>query len=149
VAGGGYTDDQEAGGIISEINVTPLVDITLVLLIIFMVTARFIVQKAIAVKTPKAVSGEQVKTTLQLTLDEGRVLYLNGEKMDDRQKVSDYVTGAVNANPEIQAVITADRSVPHGEVVGLIDLVKLAGVKNFALTVESMEKQKPKPKETP
>ena len=138
MAGGAYQDDD--GGIISEINVTPLVDITLVLLIIFMVTARFIVNKAITVQVPKAVSGEQVKTTLGLTLDASRVLYLNGEKMDDRQKVADYVAGAARANPEIQAVITADRTVPHGEVIALIDLVKVAGVKNFALTVEAVDK---------
>jgi biopolymer transport protein TolR len=142
MAGGAYQDDEDAGGIISEINVTPLVDITLVLLIIFMVTARFIVNKAISVKMPKAVSGEQVKTTLGLTLDANRILYLNGEKMDDRQRVSAYVTRAAQANPELQAVITADRTVPHGDVISLIDLVKLAGVKNFALTVEAIDKPK-------
>ena len=145
MAGGAYPDDEDAGGIISEINVTPLVDITLVLLIIFMVTARFIVNKAISVKMPKAVSGEQVKTTLGLTLDAAHVLYLNGERMEDRQRVSEYVTRAAQANPEIQAVITADRTVPHGEVISLIDLVKLAGVKNFALTVEAIEKPKGAP----
>jgi biopolymer transport protein ExbD len=143
VAGGAsYQDDEDSGGIISEINVTPLVDITLVLLIIFMVTARLIVQKAINVKMPKAVSGEQVKTTLGLTIDQDHILYLNGEKMADRAAVSDYVGNAARANPEIQAVITADTTVPHGEVIGLIDLVKLAGVKNFALTVEAKEKEK-------
>ena len=144
MAGGAYTDDEDAGGIISEINVTPLVDITLVLLIIFMVTARFIVNKAISVKMPKAVSGEQVKTTLGLTLDANKALYLNGERMDDRTQVADYVKRAAQSNPEIQAVITADRTVPHGEVIGLIDMVKLSGVKNFALTVEAIEKPQEK-----
>src|SRR5687768_18549962 len=103
-----------------------------------MVTARLIVQKAINVKVPKAASGEQVKTTLGLTLDGNRILYLNGEKMPDRGKVAEYVKNAATANPEIQAVITADSTVPHGEVIGIIDLVKLAGVKNFALDRKSV-----------
>ena len=134
-----YKDDDDSGGVISEINVTPLVDIVLVLLIIFMVTARFIVNRAIPVRTPKAVSGQEIKTTLALTLDEARVLYLNGERVEDRAKVSEYVQKAVAANADIQAVITADAAVAHGEVIGLIDLVKLAGVTNFALTVEKQE----------
>lgn len=141
MAGGtsSYQDDDEGGGLIADINVTPLVDIMLVLLIIFMVTARFIVNRAIPVKSPQAVSGEDVRTTLGLTLDERGTLFLNGEAVSDRQAVSDYIRRAVEANPEIQAVITADRVVPHGEVIALIDLVKLAGVKNFALTVEAKE----------
>ena len=137
-----YKDDDD-GGVISDINVTPLVDIMLVLLIIFMVTARLIVNRAIPVKTPKAVSGQEVKTTLALTLqvqpDQSRLLFLNGAPADDRNKVSEYVRKAVAANADIQAVITADTVVPHGEVIDLIDLVKLAGVTNFALTVDKKE----------
>jgi biopolymer transport protein ExbD len=86
-----------------------------------------------------------VKTTLGLTLDAERILYLNGERMPDRAQVAAYVTRATQTNPEIQAVITADRTVPHGEVISLIDLVKLSGVKNFALTVEAVEKPKLEP----
>jgi biopolymer transport protein ExbD len=139
MAGGAspYEDEDGGGGMIADINVTPLVDITLVLLIIFMVTARIIVSRAIpGVESPKAVSGEEVKTTLALTLDRERTLYLNGDKVDDRKVVADYIKNAATQNPDIQAVITADTVVPHGDVIGLIDLVKLAGVKRFALTVE-------------
>ncbi len=121
---------------ISEINVTPLVDIVLVLLIIFMVTAKLIVGRAIQVESPKAVSGEQVQTTLALTIDKNRVLYLNGEVAPERAAVAEYIRKAVKQNPEVQAIVTADTVVPHGDVMELIDLVKLAGVKRFALTVE-------------
>ncbi|MBI4508473.1 MAG: biopolymer transporter ExbD [Deltaproteobacteria bacterium] len=141
MAGGALHDeDEDGGGMISDINVTPLVDITLVLLIIFMVTAKLIVNRAIPVQSPKAVSGEEVKTTLGLTIDSGRVLYLNGERMDDRKVVADYLKKAAEGNPEIQAVITADTVVSHGDVMEIIDVVKQAGVKNFALTVERKEK---------
>jgi biopolymer transport protein ExbD len=138
MAGGAslYDDDESGPGMISEINVTPLVDIVLVLLIIFMVTAKLIVGRAIQVESPKAVSGEQVQTTLALTIDRNRVLYLNGEIAPPRDQVRVYIEKAVAANAEVQAIVTADTVVPHGDVMELIDLVKLAGVKRFALTVE-------------
>ncbi len=137
-----YDDDDGGGAPIVDINVTPLVDIVLVLLIIFMVTAKLIAGRAISVESPKTVSGDKVQTTLSLTIDRTRQLYLNGEPALDRAKVSAYIQKAVAENPEIQAIVTADVIVPHGDVMELIDLVKLAGVKRFALTVE--EKATPK-----
>jgi biopolymer transport protein ExbD len=141
--GGSLYEDEDGGGIISDINVTPLVDITLVLLIIFMVTARLIVNRAIpGVDTPKAASGEQVQTTLALTIDSSRALYVNGQKVADSATIAEYLKSAVAKNPEIQAVITADNTVPYGDFVSLIDTVRLAGIKKYALTVT----EKPKPK---
>jgi biopolymer transport protein TolR len=138
MAGGAslYDDDDSGSGAIVDINVTPLVDIVLVLLIIFMVTAKLIAGRAIPVESPKTVSGQKVETTLALTIDKSRQLFLNGQPAPDRGKVREYIAKAVQANPEIQAVVTADVVVPHGDVMELIDLVKLAGVKRFALTVE-------------
>ena len=138
MAGGAsiYEDDDGGSGAIVDINVTPLVDIVLVLLIIFMVTAKLIAGRAISVESPRTVSGDQVQTTLALTIDKTRTLYLNGQPAGDRAKVSEYIQKAVQTNPEIQAVVTADVVVPHGDVMELIDLVKVAGVKRFALTVE-------------
>jgi len=138
MAGGAslYEDDDNGGGAIVDINVTPLVDIVLVLLIIFMVTAKLIAGRAIPVESPKTVSGQKVETTLALTIDKNRQLFLNGQPAPDRAKVREYIAKAVQANSEIQAVVTADVVVPHGDVMELIDLVKVAGVKRFALTVE-------------
>jgi hypothetical protein len=77
-------EDEESGTMITDINVTPLVDITLVLLIIFMVTTTYIVNPTIKVELPKAATGsEQARTTLSLTLTKEGVLYLNGERSDD------------------------------------------------------------------
>src|ERR1041384_5523841 len=76
--------DDDSGQIIAGINVTPLVDITLVLLIIFMVTTTYIVNPSIKVDLPKAASGtDQTKTTLGLTLVKDGTLYLNGERSSD------------------------------------------------------------------
>ncbi len=140
MAGGGpdslYDDDDGGGGIISEINVTPLVDIVLVLLIIFMVTASLIVNRAIpGVDTPKAASGEQVRTTLSLTIDQSRAIFVNGERMTDPKLTQEALRRALAENPEVQAVITADNTIPYGDFVGLIDLVRLSGIKKYALTV--------------
>ena len=107
------------------------------LLIIFMVTTTYIVNPTIKVDLPKAASGsEQMKTTLALTLSKDGDLYLNGEKSDEAA-VTRYIGGELPKNPELQAIIAADKIVPHGNVVRVIDIVKRAGVRKFAINVES------------
>jgi biopolymer transport protein ExbD len=136
VAGTNNFGDDDAGRMIVDINVTPLVDITLVLLIIFMVTASYIVSPAIKVDLPKAASGtEQTKTTLSLTLAKDGGLYLNGQRSND-QAVVQYIAAELPKNPELQAIIAADRIVSHGDVVHVIDMVKRAGVHRFAINVD-------------
>jgi biopolymer transport protein TolR len=128
--------DDEPGPAIVNINVTPLVDITLVLLIIFMVTASYIVSPAIRVDLPQAASGgEQQRTSLGLTLTRDGALYLNGAPSTD-DAVLRFIGGELPRNPDLQALIAADRSVPHGDVVHLIDVVRRAGVRRFAINVD-------------
>jgi biopolymer transport protein ExbD len=130
-------EDDDAGRMITEINVTPLVDITLVLLIIFMVTTTYIVNPSIKVDLPKAVSGsDQTRTTLALTLTKEGQLYLNGD-LADEAKVKQQIAAELPGNPDLQAIIAADKVVPHGSVVHIIDLVKRAGVRKFAINVDS------------
>src|SRR3954454_14164180 len=106
---GGYGNDDDSGRMIVDINVTPLVDITLVLLIIFMVTASLIVSPAIKVDLPKAASGsEQTKTTLAVTIMKDGALYLNGERSSDAA-VAAYIGGELPKNPDLQAIIAADK----------------------------------------
>jgi biopolymer transport protein ExbD len=137
MAGGAHFEDEDSGRMITDINVTPLVDIVLVLLIIFMVTTSYIVNPSIKVDLPKAATGsDQVKTTLGLTLTKEGALYLNGDKSDDAG-VQRYIATELPRNPELQAVIAADKVVPHGTVVHVIDLVKRAGVRKFAINVEA------------
>jgi biopolymer transport protein ExbD len=129
--------DDDSGRMITDINVTPLVDITLVLLIIFMVTTTYIVNPSIKVDLPKAVTGtEQVRTTLALTLTKEGQLYLNGDRSDEA-KVAKLIAEELPKNPDLQAIIAADQVVPHGAVVHIIDFVKRAGVRKFAINVDS------------
>ena len=131
-----FNGNDDGPQMISGINVTPLVDIMLVLLIIFMVTATYITSGGIKVDLPKAASGtEQAKSTLALTLTKEGTLYLNGDKSDDGAVVK-FIGDTLPKQPDLQAIIAADRSVSHGDVVHLIDLVKRAGVHRFAINVD-------------
>ncbi|NOZ86867.1 MAG: biopolymer transporter ExbD [Deltaproteobacteria bacterium] len=131
--------------IISEINIIPLVDIVLVLLIIFMVTATLITGKAIKVELPKASTGEdQEASTLWITMNAGERLFLNG-KPTDRHSLALAIRKERTKHPDVQAILTIDSKVRHGEVIGLIDLIRLAGVGRFSFNVmpKSGEPQAP------
>ena len=136
MAGGASTYQDEGGDApIVDINVTPLVDIVLVLLIIFMVTASLIVNPGIKAELPKAASGEEIRTTLALTITRDGTLHVNGEqRTEEEAKV--IIRAAVTGNPDIQAIIAADKTVAHGDWVHLVDIAKLAGVRKFAVGTE-------------
>jgi len=139
MAGGmdAYPNEDEGGRMITEINVTPLVDIVLVLLIVFMVTTTYIVNPSLKVDLPKAASGSETqKSSLGLSLDKDGKLYLNGEPATEEAVLS-FIKAELPKTPELQAVIAADKTVPHGDVVHVIDVVKRAGVKRFAINVEA------------
>ena len=124
---------------ITGINVTPLVDITLVLLIIFMVTATYVVKEAIEVDLPRAASGGQtVGPTLAFALDREGKLYLDGAPAT-AQAARAAVRAAVARSAEARAIISADRAVSHGRVVEVIDLVKREGLTKFAIDIERDE----------
>jgi len=123
-------------GIIAEINVTPLVDIMLVLLIIFMLTAHLIAKQAIEVELPRAANSTTLKpTTLAITLTKEGALYLD-DKPITAQGLKDAVAASVAKDPKTQAVISGDKSVSHGRVVWVLDLVKSLGVTSFAIQID-------------
>jgi biopolymer transport protein ExbD len=129
----GYEDDD---AMISDINVTPLVDVTLVLLIIFMVAAPYM-QPALRVELPKAQTGEEaVKSTLSLELAQDGKLSLNGTAASE-DEVRAFIAKTLPDKPDLQAIIAADKLVPHGQVVHLIDVVRRAGVRKFAISVDA------------
>src|SRR5687767_425109 len=132
MAGGAQNDDDEP---ITSINIIPLVDIVLVVLIIFMVTASYIVTPAIEVELPKAATGEpKANTILSLVITREGDLYLNNKQID-LPTLRAYIRENKQER-ELEAVIAADASVPHGRVVELIDTVKEEGVVKFAINTE-------------
>jgi biopolymer transport protein TolR len=121
---------------ITGINVTPLVDIMLVLLIIFMVTANQIIQPAIEVDLPRAAAGgAAVDPTLSVALSADGGLFLNGEPATEAE-IGARCAALSRESPGAQAIIAADRRVSHGRVVELIDVVRTHGITKFALNIE-------------
>ena len=119
---------------IANINVTPFVDIILVVLIIFMVTTPMIVQPSLEVQLPKAVSSyDSHPSPLTITLNQEGQIDLNGEILTQDQ-LPQRVRAMSQTNPELQAVIAADKDLAHGHVITIIDIVKNAGVRKFAIT---------------
>ncbi|MBN8536158.1 MAG: biopolymer transporter ExbD [Deltaproteobacteria bacterium] len=127
-----YQDEEP----LSDINVVPLVDIILVVLIIFMVTAPMFMKPSINVNLPKAATGDQTqasKLNVSITVD-GR-LNLNGV-FSSETKISEKAKEELAKNPEVQAVISADKDVSHGRVIAVLDIIKAAGVKKFAISID-------------
>jgi biopolymer transport protein ExbD len=133
MAGGASTDDDD--GLISSINVTPLVDVVLVLLIIFMVTARIIHSQGLPMDLPKAAKGDPIQTifSVELTVDGRTVVDSKAAENDDA--ILKLAKAGLGNNPELRAVIRADTKVEHGRVIHVLDLLKRAGIAKIAFAV--------------
>lgn len=128
---GGDDDD-----LISGINVTPLVDVVLVLLIVFMVTATYIVRAAIEVELPRvAQGGESTGTLLSVVLTRDGATYLDGVRRSDAE-LAERTREAVAKDRDARVLISADKGALHGAVVHAIDVVRGAGATRFAIHVE-------------
>lgn len=122
-------------GPITAINVTPLVDIILVVLIIFMATAPLIHRRAIKVDVPKASHHERAATeALQIVFNAQREVFLSGKKVTT-EELARLMAGFVASDPAVHVSMSADRGVPYGEIIGLLDIVRGAGVKRIGLEV--------------
>jgi biopolymer transport protein ExbD len=132
-------------GIIAAINVTPLVDIMLVLLIIFMLTAHLIARQAIEVRLPQASQGATLEAvTLAVTVTREGHLALNGQPVG-AEALTAAVRNAVARDPETQVIIAGDRDVSYGHVVWVLDLVKSLGVTSFAIQIDPVASIPPAP----
>lgn len=126
------TSDEE---MITGINVTPLVDITLVLLVILMVTASYVASRAIPVDLPKGATGESTPTTLTVSLDRDGKLFLDAEPIDEGA-LRARVKRAHDADADTRAVIAADGRTSHAQVIHVIDLLRQEDVTKFAINVD-------------
>jgi biopolymer transport protein ExbD len=121
---------------ISGINVTPMVDVMLVLLVIMMVSAQYIVSQSLKVELPKAASStESVSSIAAVTLTKDGKLYYDQKPVTEGEMV-DKFKSAIAANKDLNLIVTADKEVQHGHVVRVIDLAKLEGIVKFAINVE-------------
>ena len=137
----GPLDDDD--DIISDINVTPLVDVALVLLIIFIATSAIIVRAAINVDLPKAASaGEALPDSVGIMLGIDGSIRLDGQPVTEAE-LQAALEARADANPEVRALIAADRDLDYGAVMDIIDVVRLSGIAGFSLNVERETRDQP------
>ena len=132
------SDSNSDDSMISGINVTPLVDVVLVLLVVLMVTATYLASRTIPVDLPKGATGEPTGVTLAITVDEEGRTYLDGASATE-EVLRSKVRSARAVDPEVRAIIAADRDTRHKSVVGVIDLLRQERVNRFAINVEASE----------
>jgi biopolymer transport protein ExbD len=126
-------------GTIVGINVTPMVDIVLVLLIIMMVSATYIVSQSLKVELPKtATSDDTVSKTYVVTITKDGQ-YLFNDKLTNKAELPALLRGAKAESKDLSLVITADEQARHGSVVGVIDVAKVEGITKFAINVEAKQ----------
>jgi biopolymer transport protein ExbD len=132
------SSSSRRGGIVG-INVTPMVDIVLVLLIIMMVSATYIVSQSLKVELPKTASSDETvsKTYVVTITKDGQ--YLFNDKATTKQELPALLRGAKAENANLNLVITADEAARHGSVVGVIDVAKVEGITKFAINVEAKQ----------
>ena len=139
MAGGTHDDDD----IISAINVTPLVDVILVLLIIFMVTARIIVSQGMPMDLPKAASGKDIQTIFSVELTAQGETVVDSERVKSDEDVSRLAKVAKAKTPDLRAVIRADTKVEHGRVIHVLDLLNRSGVDKIAFAISPTKEPVP------
>ena len=123
--------------IVSGINVTPLVDVCLVLLIILMVSSTYIVAQSLKIQLPKSHStdGTAEKPATVTLKKDGGLRWNDHDANED--EIARELKKAADADPETNLVVSADREVQHGRVVHVLDIAKLAGITKFAINVQA------------
>jgi biopolymer transport protein ExbD len=132
---GGSASNGTPGPIVG-INVTPMVDVVLVLLVIMMVSATYIVQQSLKVELPKtATSDEAAASPAAVTITRDGALLYGGTPVDEASLVA-RLHQAVAANADVSLVVTADEHAYHGSVIHVVDLAKVEGISKFAINVD-------------
>ncbi len=133
MAGGSKMEDDE---VIASINVTPLVDITLVLLIIFMVTAKIIVSQAIPIDLPKAATPGEVQNIFAVTIDKEGHILADKRPMTNDDELRRAAKDALDKNKDLRTIIQASAQVPHGTVIHVLDELRQVGITKVGFAVD-------------
>jgi biopolymer transport protein ExbD len=130
-----YHDDDDAGAI-TDINVTPFVDVVLVLLVVFIVTAKLIVARGVEIDKPKASTGGDVQSTLRVSVNATGELFVNGDVYASDGAAVARIKEIAASSSKPKAIIAGDRKTAYGGVMRAIDLVQQAGITAIALENE-------------
>lgn len=126
-----YNDSDDAA--ITDINVTPFVDVVLVLLVVFMVTAKLIVARGVEIDKPKAATGGEVQSTLRVSIKRTGELFVNGTQYASDAEAIAKIKEIAAATDKPKAIIAGDGDGAYSNVMRAIDLVQAAGVTGIAL----------------
>jgi biopolymer transport protein ExbD len=124
---------------ITGINVTPLVDITLVLLIIFMVTAKLIAGQSVPLDLPKAATAGVTQTILTVEIDDRGNVTANGQPVADRLALEQKARGSLRDDPALRALISASARTSHGTVLQVMDSLRKVGLTKIAFAADKAE----------
>ena len=140
MAGGGDFDDE---GEITGINVTPLVDITLVLLIIFMVTTSIISNpEGLRVDKPEAATGQsQDRASILIVCRKDGTTVVDGKDVTTDDEIVAAIRSALGSDREVQGIVQCDTKAEVGRMVHLIDLLRAGGVTKYAIATEKPPKE--------
>lgn len=130
-------DDEK---IMSDINIVPLVDIMLVLLITFMMVSTMVDFSAIHVELPKAATAEDAKEkSISIVISKDGDYFVSGEPVGTIDNLEWSVENQKMQNPNIQVLISADKRVSHGQVIEVLDLVRRLKIAKYAISVQLPE----------
>ncbi len=118
------------------INVTPMVDVVLVLLVIMMVAANFIVSQSMNVDLPKAANGDRMQPSVAIVTIAADGAYGWNDAAVSEPELVAKLKAAKAENPEVNVIVSGDTKAAHGGVVHVLDLAKAEGVTHFAIAVE-------------
>ena len=130
---------SNADDAIVGINVTPLVDITLVLLIIFMVSAKLIAGQAVPLDLPKAATAGAAESVFNLSIDEKGHVLANGQPVKDRNELGLRAREVLQEDPGVRALISAATDSSHGSVLQVMDSLRQAGMTKIAFAADKAD----------
>ncbi len=136
MAGTSLYQDEDDTPAITEINVTPFVDVALVLLVVFMVTAKLIVARGVEVEKPKEAAGGALTAPLRVTVTVDGKIYVNGTSYPDDAQAVAHIADIAQTSGVSKAIIAGDRRTAYGGVMHAIELLHEAKVTAIALENE-------------
>jgi biopolymer transport protein TolR len=128
--------DDDLSGIVAEINITPLTDIFLVLLIIFMITSSAMIESGGKVNLPKAVATKTEARGTTVTLTPKHEIYVNQKKVSE-ENLEPALKDALNTSADKTVILRGDRDVLFGDTVKVMSIIKRAGASEIAIAAEA------------
>jgi biopolymer transport protein ExbD len=138
---GGFGSDP-TDDLVTGVNITPIVDVALVLLIVFLVTSSLIVSRSIQVEVPRAATGAETAVgLLALVVASGGEIYVNGQpaRLEDVPRAVAEARRRLEPGQKLTGFVSADVSAPYGRFAQVVDVLRQEGVVDIALDTKPIE----------